>query len=370
MKFRSFFWTITVSSIAIFLSGIVSLGWIASQSSLGLLTGGVNYFPAGTAFVGKQAPAMVSLLTNPEQLDALRQVTLPLTKRRSDRAQWQQWEQDLVAKIGFDYRQDFKPWLGDEITFAIANLDSDRNSDNGVQPGYILAAKTKNTRLAQEHLREFYRQHNGKIEPYKGANIISSGKTSSIWSGVVLGDFVLFANRSQILKEAIERALAVDLNLQHSDYYQTALSKITQPHIGIGYVDVLRLSAWLDKSTLLGRADDRQIAVSLSIRGSNLAAQIALIDEKNPSNNSSVNQSFLDNPEFKQILASLPFNQDNLAYIDIKGKKSLLEDKIPLYKITKLAIQSLFPHLKAIAIQDLGKEDNVRRADILFKLDS
>ena len=369
MKFRSFFWTITVGSIAIFLLGMIGLGSIATQSSVSLLRGGVNHFPTGTVFISKQAPAMVSLIANPEKLDALRQVTLPLNERKSDREEWQQWEQDLAAKIGFNYRQDIKPWLGDEITFAIDSLDSDRISQNGVQPGYLLAAKTKNTKLAQKCLGDFYRQHDVNIEQYKGANIISTGNTSPIWSGVVVGNFVLFANQSQLLQEAIDRAQAVDLNLQHSDYYQTALNNISQPHIGIGYIDVLGLSAWLDKSVALARSDDGQIAVSLSIKGSDLAAQIVSIDGENDSNDSSIN-TFLDNPELKQILASLPFDRDNLAYIDIKSGKSLLEDKIPLYKVTKLAIQSLFPHLKAIAIQNLGKEDNINRANILFKLDS
>ena len=370
MKFRSFFWTITVGSIAIFLSGMVGLGWIATQSSVGLLTGGVNRFPAGTAFVSKQAPAMVSLLTNPEKLNGLRQASLPLNKRKSDRTEWQEWEQDLLAKIGLSYRQDIKPWLGDEITFAIASLDNDRTAKNGVQPGYILAAETRNTKLAQECLRDFYRQHNVSIEQYKGANIISTERNSAIWSGVVVGDFVLFANQPEILKEAIERAQAVDLNLQHSDYYQTALNDISQPHIGIGYADVSGLSAWLDKSPVFVRSDEGQIAVSLSIKGSNLAAYLASIEGENNLDNSLTNKSFLDNPEVKQILASLPFDKNNSAYIDIKGRKSLLEDKIPLYKVSKLAIQSLFPHLKAIAIQNQGREDNISRANILFKLDS
>ena len=99
-----------------------------------------------------------------------------------------------------------------------------------------------------------------------------------------------------------------------------------------------------------------------------MAAQILI--EEEALNNSVTTKSFLDNPELQQILASLPFDNQNSAYVDIKSGKSLLEDKIPLYKVSKLAIQSLFPHLKAIAIQNLGKQENISRANILFKLDS
>lgn len=371
MKFRSFFWTIIAGAITIFLIGMVGLGWIATQSAVNLLKGGVNTFPTGALFVPKQAPATVSLLANPEKINALRQVSLPLQDRKSDRLEWQQWEKDLTAKIGFDYQRDFKPWLGDEVTLAITTLDYDGNSRNGVQPGYILAAETRSTSLAQESLRNFYSGFdNVKVEQYKGTNIIATDKIPSVWSGVVVGNFVLFANQSTILKQAINQAQAIDLNLEQSDYYQTVLNNISQPHIGIGYIDVLALSSWLDKSGISTPYSDRHLGISLSIKRSDLAAQTILIEEKEAFNNSLTTKSFLDNPELQQIFASLPFDDQDAAYINIKGGKSLLEDKIPLYKVSKLAIQSLFPHLKAIAIQNLGKQDNISRANILFKLDS
>ena len=377
MKFRSFFSILVAGAITIFLTGIVGLGWITTHSSINLLKGGVNQFPVGATFIPKQAPGMVSLLTNPEKLSGLRQVTLPLKDRQGDRQKWQQWSKDLVGKIGFDYQKDFKPWLGNEITFAITSLDYDRNPKNGAQPGYILAMETRDTKLAQKSLRDFYsdrgaepkaHRNNISLEQYKGANIISIN-TKDVWNSVVAGNFVLFSNYPQILKEAINQAQAVDLNLERSEYYQTAFNNMNQPHIGVGYGDILALSAWLDKSVAFSPSNSRQtLGISLSIKGSDLAAQTALIESDTLDD--SFNKSFLNNPELQQILASLPFDDRDLAYIDIKSQKSLLEDKIPLYKVTKLAVQSLFPYLKAIVIQNQGKQDNISRANILFKLDS
>ena len=371
MKFRFFFWTITVGAIAIFLVSMVGMGWLATQSSISLLKGGVARFPAGAAFVPKQAVAMVSLLANPEEIAALRQVTLPLKHRKSDRQEWQQLERDLAAKMGFDYQRDLKPWLGDEITLAITTLDRDNNLQNGTQPGYILAAATQKTNLARQSLQNFYGSlDNATIEQYKRANIISADKTSPVWSGVVVGNFVLFANQPQILKEAIDRAQAIDLNLEQSDYYQAVLNHIQQPHIGIGYADVLALSAWFDKTVIPKIHQKEQIlGISLFTKRSVLAAHTWLIEEENIGRDSLVGTSLLNNPKLQQIWAALPFDRDNLAYVDLKGGKTLLEDTIPLYKVSKLAIQSLFPHLKAIAIQNLGKEDNVSSVDLLFKLD-
>ena len=250
MKFPAFFRTLLVGAIAISLVAFLGWGWLISRSSLALLAGGVDRFPQAATYLPKQAPAMVSLLTNPDRLNALHQASLPLSERRSDRLEWQQWERDLANKIGFDYQRDLKPWLGDEVTFAIANLDLDRGDKSRVRPGYILAMATKNPKLAQECLRDFYRDKNSTtIETYKRANIIIPNGNSSLWSSVVVGDFVLFANSPQLLREAINQAQAVDLNLQQSLAYRTALADVDRPHIGIGYFDVLGLSAWLDKST-------------------------------------------------------------------------------------------------------------------------
>ena len=377
MKSRSFFLILATGSIAIFLFAVASLGWIVTHSPINLLSGGVNKFPQAAVFVPKQAPVMVSLLTNPEKLNALRQVSLPLERRQRDLQEWQQWETNLLAKIGFDYRRDIKPWLGDEITLAITSLDYDRNPNNGAQPGYILATETKNSQLAQESLRTlFAEQANLTIEQYKGADIItqSSGKTlasSTVWASAVVGNFVLFANQPQILKEAINQAQAVNLNLEQTDYYQTALSTIKPPHIGVAYINILGTSAWLDKSPVLTTPNVQQmLSVSLSIKQSGLAAQTALIGVSESVASSQTQKSFLDNPELQQIVNSLPFDRHNSTYIDLRDGKSLLDEQIPLYKVTKLAIQSLFPHLRAIVINNLGNQDGISRASILFKLDA
>lgn len=362
MKFRSFFWVLITGAVVIFAIAIGSLGWIVTQSSINLVKGGVNTFPQAAMFMPRQAPAMVSLLTNPEKLYAWREVSLPLKNRSSDRRQWHEWETSLLNKIGFDYQQDFKPWLGDEITFGITSLDYDRNSSNGTQPGYLLAAATRNTNLAQESLRNFYSQKsNVSIEQYKGANIISFQSSTKVksnntpWAGVVVGNFVLFANQPQILREAINQAQAVSLNLANTDYYQTALGQVKKPHVGVAYLNILGTSAWLDKSSALTKPSPEQVlSVSLAINQSGLAAETALIGT-----NSQTAPTFLDNPELQKIFASLPFDRRNLAYIDLQERTSLLEEQIPLYKVSKLAIQSLFPRLKAIAIQNLNNQEDV-----------
>lgn len=367
---RSFFGILITGAITVFLLIIASLGWIAAQSSIPLLTGGVNTLPQATVFIPKQAPAVVSLLVNPEKLYGLRQVALPLKNRQRDRQEWQQWEKDLAAKLGFDYQRDLKPWLADEVTLAISSLDYDRNLDNGAQTGYLLAMETKNNRLAKEHINNFYAERNISTQRYKGAKIISQSPNRSAeaqWSAsAVVGNFVLFANHPQILREAINQAQAIDLNLEQSDYYQEAISRLTQPHIGIAYLDILGASAWLDKSTIPNQSSLKdKSSVSLAISKTDLVAQVLT----QTTLNSSDADSWLNNRDLQQIISSLNLDRPNSVDIDLK-QTSLLEDRIPLYKVTKLAVKSLFPHLQAIAIENQGTEDNLNRTTIVFKLDA
>lgn len=405
MKFRYFFRALITGTVAIFLIFIFSLGWITTQSSLNLLNGGVNTFPQGAIFMPKRSPGLVSLLTNPEKLYAWRGVSLPLKSRRGDRRAWQQWETSFLSKIGFDYldyQKNFQPWLGDEITFGITSLDYDRNPSNGNQPGYLLAVTTKSNQLAQEYLPSFYREiDNVNLEPYKGVNIMAIAQSSNRvlvnsnpWSSVIVGNFVLFSNQPQILKKAINQAQVPDLNLSSAENYQLALRQIKKPHIGVAYFDVLGTSAWLDNTSApvnltpnpnsnLNPNSDTVLSAFFAISQSGLSAETALIETSKPNQTgvkSQTGKSWLNNPELQKILNSLPFDNRGSAYINLQEKTSLLEEQIPLYKVTKLAVKSLFPHLKAIAIRNLGNKDNkqdkkqnninrLNRLKILWELD-
>ncbi|MBE9047597.1 DUF3352 domain-containing protein [Pleurocapsales cyanobacterium LEGE 10410] len=369
---RSFIWVLITGAIAVFLLSIASLGWVATQSSIALLTGGVQAFPQATVFIPKQAVAVVSLLVNPEKLYGLRQASLPLKRRQSDRQEWQQWEQVLAAKIGLNYQQDLKSWLGDEISLAISTLDYDRNPDNGAQPGYLLAMKARDPRLARQSLINFYEKQDRVLtEKYKGADIVflSSSKTApQVWASAVVGNFVLFANQPQILKQAINQAQAIDLNLEQSEYYQEAIDQLERPHIALAYVNILNTSAWLDKSAIPDKSSAGQtLSADLTISKTDLAAQI--LTQTSDVASFYADKSFLHNPELQQIINSLNLNRPNSASIDLK-QASLLEDRIPLYKVTKLAVKSLLPHLKAIAIENQGTEERVNRTSMVFKLDA
>ncbi len=292
MKLRSFLFTLAAGAIALLLIAVITLSWILAQSPLNLLKGGVNTYPQAAMFVPKQAPALVSLLVNPEKLEALRQLAAPISQRRRSHKEWQELKTNLLAQTGLDYQQDIKPWLGDEVTLAITSLDFDRNKDNGIQPGYLLVAQTKDTEQAKEFLQVAYSQREIasnrelKFENYKGVNLtypnsLTTKPNSGIWASAVVGDFVLFANHPQILREAINNAQAVDLNLSHASYYQEACQTIVEPRIGLAFVNLPAASAWAAKAPMPENPTLEQIlTVTLSANLEGLVAQTALIGVK------------------------------------------------------------------------------------------
>lgn len=369
MKFDSFLRILITGVIVLSSLTIISLIPIVTQSSIGLLSGGVATFPQAAAFVPRQVPAMVSLLVNPEKLYGIRQASLPLSRRRSDRQQWQQWLRDNTSKIGLDYQQ-LKPWLGDEITLAVTALDYDRNPDNGLQPGYLFTAEAKNTSLAKEYLDNLFSKQNISTQKYQGANIIAVANPlnpkSKIRAGALVGNFILLANQPQIIREAVGRAQAVDLNLEHSDNYQQAIAQIQQPHLAIAYADLSQTTAWLNKSTIVEPSNNRYLSAFSSIER-DLAVQSALIGVPKTEALQTY-KSLLNNAELEQIIDSLVLEGN--TYIDLTENAALLKDQIPLYTITKLAIARLFPHLETISVKNQGDRDSISRAKILFKLDA
>jgi uncharacterized protein YkvS len=276
MKSRSLFIYLTTGIVILLLITVGSFYWI--YQPLSLTKGGVKTNPQATMFVSKQAPVMVSLLVNPERLTAF--------------SQWQreieQIRDNLLAKTKLDYKGDLQNWLGDEVTLAVTSLDFDRNPANGVQPGYLLALKTKDSQLAKEFLQIYYSKQAISdtaeliFEQYKGVNLIfqnsliPTGEVSRVASAVV-GDFVLFANNLKVLKEAINNAQVVNLNLTHYQPYQDALKTMAEPKISLAYLNLPATSAWIANYPLPENPVIQQtLTLSLALKRQGLVTHTAL----------------------------------------------------------------------------------------------
>lgn len=289
MKLRSLLLTLAVGSALLILLAVGSFTWIINQSALRLLGGGVDTQPTGTMFVPKQAPLMASLLVNPERLESLRQLTAPVGKRRQAKKELNQLKKSLLANLGLDYQEDIKDWLGEEITIAVTSLDFDRNSDNGNQPGYLLVTSTQQPEKARQFLQASYSKKalagtsDLIFEQYKGINLIYQkpkliGVENNIAASAVVGEFVLFANHPKVLKDAINNVQATELSLLNSPNYQKAINSLVDPRIGVVYLNLPAVSAWISNLPWQETPDINQLlTTTISVKPQGLLAQTAII---------------------------------------------------------------------------------------------
>ncbi len=301
MKLRSFYYLLVAGVVVLLSIAVAGFFWLTSQSPLNLLREGAVANPTAAIFVPRQTPAMVSLLVNPDRLEAFRQlVARPINRRRS-RAELKQIENTLLAKTDINYQRDIRPWLGDEITLAVTSLDFDRNPKNAAQPGYLLVVTTKDGERAREFLQLFYSKQAATttedvvFEKYKGVNLIyrrtltpqpaSTVKNQlqipeTLTSAVVGDRFVLFANHPKVLRDAINNVQAGNLNLEEDAEYQQMLQTLTGSRLGLSFVNLPALAAWISKQPIPARESFREsetLALALSLNRQGLLAQTALL---------------------------------------------------------------------------------------------
>jgi hypothetical protein len=272
MKRSLFFSAIATVVVVLLLIGVGGFYWINSQSPLSLLRGGTTNTPEAAIFVPKQAPAMVSLLVNPEKLESLRQLAARPSDRRQSRQELERFKSSLLASSSLDYRQDIQPWLGEEVTLALTSPDIDRDATNGNQPGYLMVLTSRNPAKSREFLQLLFSQRAiaGRdlvSETYQGVNIFSDRDRVNAGAhsraplqerislvGAAVGDrFILFANHPKVLREAINNVQAPDLSLNDSAQYQHALSLLPTERIGIIFLNLPQVT------TLLGKEPQEQI---------------------------------------------------------------------------------------------------------------
>ncbi len=291
MKLRLFFSALIAGVLVLLLLGAGGFYWLISNSPLNLLKGGATTNPTAAIFVPKQAPVMVSLLVNPERLEAFSSLVAPVTQRLRSRAELNQIKESLLAGTDLEYYRDIHPWLGDEITWALTTPDIDRNRENGVQPGYLLAVTTNDAERSRQFLELFWQKQtvagaNLVFEQYKGVKLIYSNqpvlvsgtKSLTNLTTAVVGDrFVLFGNHPKVLRDAITNVQVANLN--DSIQYQQALEKLSDQKIGLTFVNLPAVKAGLgnDDSTAENSQPFRSLAIALGINRQGLIADTSLI---------------------------------------------------------------------------------------------
>jgi hypothetical protein len=235
---RSSFGFLVAGVIALLVISLAGFYWLFSKNPIKFTA--PTSQPSAAIFVSKLAPAMVSLLVNPDSLQALEQ-----------QGEVSQFKTRLLAKSKINYQKDVQPWLGQEITLAVTTLDIDRDPKTGIQPGYLLALATKNPEKSREFLELLFSQRtlagaNLAVEKYQGVKLLYDTQESvNDLAGAVVGNkFVLFANHPKVLRDAINNVQAPDLNLSSSPKYQKVIQQQPQGAVAVAFLNLPYIAQW------------------------------------------------------------------------------------------------------------------------------
>ncbi|EAW34896.1 DUF3352 domain-containing protein [Lyngbya sp. PCC 8106] len=284
MKLRSFLTILAVSSVLILLLSIAIFYKLLGQSPLVAVTGGVTTTPTAAIFVPKTVPVMVSLLVNPDRIEAFEQVLTRPQDRPRSHAEFNRIKKTLLANTHLNYNRDIKPWLGNETTVALMTTDIDRNLKNGEQPGYLFALSATDVKLATTTLAQFWQQQqSGGVdvvsEPYKGVKLTYSQPDqngSRPLSTAIFNRFVLVANSPKILREAINNVQAASLSLSQSLAYQQALEQLPESRVGLVFLNLGRWGLELE-NPIVNLPSQPNLTLSLGLSPQGLLAHTALV---------------------------------------------------------------------------------------------
>lgn len=279
MKLRSFFFFLAAIVLLLLLMGGGGWFWLISRSPLNLGSG-KQAVPEAAIFVPRQAPVMVSLLVNPEQIAA---------GSHSLRSELSQFTSNLLASRGLDYAQDVQPWLGEEITFAVTTLDIDRQVA-GQQPGYLVVAEASDLGQAEVCLERFWQKYlkgaTPKSQQYQGVKLVwNPGPAAQVGNQVPtltnplataqVGDRILFANDLKVLRNAINNVQSPDLGLASAKNYQRGLDNLQQSRIGFAFLNLPVLMGASARSATAPAYDSLAIGLGLNRQG--MLAETALV---------------------------------------------------------------------------------------------
>ena len=268
MKSRTFYSAIALFAGLLVLVGGIGFWRLTAQNPRSLISRGGQAIPTAAQFVPRQAPVMASLLARPDRVWQLRQVLTPSNQRYAARQEWQSLKQVLADATGWDYDADVRPWLDEEVTFAVTTIDIDHDPANDLQAGYLAVLSCRDVLAAREALHLLWQQRaatgrNLIFETvsgisliydqkptdaaFKGIEVLSFGNTAiaSLASAIVGDRYVLLANDPQVLRQAISTYQAPDVSLANASNYRKSIETLPPHRIGWFYANVPNLLTWL-----------------------------------------------------------------------------------------------------------------------------
>jgi Protein of unknown function (DUF3352) len=239
---------IIVGIFALLIVGTSAYGWVSAHRSMLLLNRDRPEPPATAVFVPKKSPAAISLLANIDELANLSRLATPSSQHWTAHQAVKKWKQQLGDRLHLDYQREIAPWLGEEITFAITDLDYDYLPQNGSQPGYLAVLSSRNPQISNQKIQAWWDQQveSGRLtfSSYQGVKL-AYNRRDKLASAIVGDKYIIFANHPKVLREAINNLQTPNLNIRSNPDYQQVIAANNHHKIGIGYARLPELKRWL-----------------------------------------------------------------------------------------------------------------------------
>ncbi len=279
MKIKPVFVGIALLGVLLLVLSLSTIAKVFAANPRDLLAG-VKTQPQAVQLLPKRSPLFVSFLANPEKLGLFTQLAAKPSDRGDVRHELANLKQQLQQNWLLDYERDIQPWLDQEITLAVTDVDLDHQSANGLQTGYLLALAAKDVDLAKTTIDAFWQDLavNGSdlgFEQYQGISILNTSfaENRPAIAGTILDKFVLFANDVQVLRQAIDDLKDPSLALPSLEHYRDRLAQINRGKIAVAYANLGELGEDLPKASLL---------MSLGLDKAGLRAKTLWHQERSP----------------------------------------------------------------------------------------
>ena len=261
MKIKPVFVGIAVVGILLLVLSLSAVGKVLGAIPREVLAG-VKTQPLAVKFLPQRSPLFLSFLVNPEKLGLFTQLAAPPSDRGDVRHELANLKQQLRQNWLLDYEHDIQPWLDQEITLAVTDIDLDAQPTNGLQTGYLLAFAAKDADLAKTTIDAFWQRLavNGSdlgFEQYQGISILSTSFVDDkpAIAETTLDQFVLFANDTRVLRKAIDAIQKPELSLGGLTNYRDRLAQLSTGKntgkVSVAYVNLAEFGEELPKESLL-----------------------------------------------------------------------------------------------------------------------
>ena len=178
--------------------------WVFAQQG-----GGAGLLPVGAEVVPQSALMAVSITTEPEQWQKLREFGTPQSQVALAQSLAQLRDRFLTAN-SYDYERDIQPWVGKEVTIAFlpAPLPTATTPPTATQPATIVILPIQNPAQAKQILERPRPEAEGKLveRTYKGFQIREKQSTGAQgFSATVLdGKLLLVTTDPKATDQAID----------------------------------------------------------------------------------------------------------------------------------------------------------------------